>query len=604
MTYQNTADYTEKILKLLDLELNEQKKRIKQSYQSLAELKKSGYGICPVSVINRSFGFAEYPEVVFKIPLNQPIDRFRQQEMIELFSEEGMIKGAILYLTPSEGKIRLFADDFPEWMDTSAIGIRVGVDEKSMQQAKDAVQQLDGKNPFAAYLFEDKPLKNNNTNWTLQSSPKLNESQNQAVRHILSDKPLSIVHGPPGTGKTTTLVEAIRQLVNQGEKVLAVAPGNMAVDHLSVSLIRAGVNVLRAGNPAKISEELLQHTLEGKLASGPVFQELKKLKIQAEEYRKMASQYKRNFGKDEREQRKLIWEQFRLLKKEIQQTIRFYKEKWQDEAQVICGTPVGLAEELSKSNARIVVIDEAGQCLQPFAWIAIQPQVEKLVLAGDHWQLPPTVISEEASRLGLSESVLELFLDKADAVLLDTQYRMREQIASFSSSYFYEGKLVTPPAQLDNGSHLLFFDTAGTGYEEQKEEEGSSLFNTGELELIPKIIEQLGLRPSETVFISPYSGQVAKAREYELPVSRISTIDSFQGQEHHTVILSLVRSNERQEIGFLKDYRRMNVAMTRAQEQLIIIGDSATIGNDSFYKKFLDHAEQQNAYRTAWEVLY
>ncbi|HRO76701.1 MAG TPA: AAA domain-containing protein [Crocinitomicaceae bacterium] len=600
--YTNISVYKETMKKALDLELSEQSNQVKTAYQSLSELKKSGYGIYPLIIVNQTYGVGEYPEITFKVPLNQSTEKFRNQDTIELFSNENFVKGSIIYLNATDGKIRLYADEFPDWLDEKTIGIRVGVDEKSMLLAQKAIEQLNESNPFASYLFSNKLLKSNNSNFAFQPSANLNESQNKAVQHILSDNPISIVHGPPGTGKTTTLVNAIEQLVKQGEKVYAVAPSNMAVDHLSQSLINQGVNVLRMGNPSKVSEQLMQHTIDGKLTNGTVFQELKKLKIRAEEYRKMASQYKRKFGKEEANQRKLIWNEYRSLKKEIQNTIGFYKEKWIDEAHVICGTPVGLSEEIAKANAKIIVIDEAGQCLQPLAWLVLQPFVEKVVLAGDHFQLPPTVISDEATKCGLSQSILDLFLTKSEPILLNMQYRMQEKIVGFSNAYFYKNKIQTAVKQLNNEEQILFYDTAGTGFEEEREQDGSSFFNSGELNLITQIVNQLDLNPQEIALISPYSGQVAKAKDLELPFSRITSIDSFQGQENQIIILSLVRSNDRQEIGFLKDYRRMNVAMTRAKEKLIIIGDSATIGNDDFYRQFLDYAEKHGAYRTAWEV--
>ncbi len=603
-TYKDLTDYKLQMIGALEAELKNQSEQLKNAFQSVSELKKTGYGIHPIHIVNQSFGFGEYPEITFKVPSNQSIDKFRQQDMIELFSDGGVVRGAIIYLNATDGKIRLYSDDFPEWMDMGSLGIRVGVDEKSIQLAREAIEQLTEDNPFVAHLFLDKPLLKNNFNFVFYPTEQLNASQNEAVKHILSDYPVSIVHGPPGTGKTTTIVEAIKQMTEQGEKVFAIASSNMAVDHLSLSLIQQGINVLRVGNPTKISEQLAQHTFEGRLAGGIVFKELKKLKIQAEAYRKMASQYKRKFGKEEAEQRRLIWIEYRSIKREIRQTIDSHKEKWQDEAQVICGTPVGLANELSKGENRIVFIDEAGQCLQPLAWIAIQSKVKKLVLAGDPFQLPPTVMSDEALKMGLSSSILDLFLTRFQSLLLDTQYRMREKIVGFSNSYFYDNQLKTPPSKTTTDEHLFFYDTAGTGYEEEREQEGSSYFNTGELELVSKIMTQLGLNEADTAFISPYSGQVAHAKVHPLPVSRIASIDSFQGQENQVIILSLVRSNDKQEIGFLKDYRRMNVALTRAKEKLIVIGDSSTLGNDAFYQQFFEYIEQQNAYHTAWEVLY
>jgi superfamily I DNA and/or RNA helicase len=248
-----------------------------------------------------------------------------------------------------------------------------------------------------------------------------------------------------------------------------------------------------------------------------------------------------------------------------------------------------------------LVIDEAGQCIEPLAW-CVFPLADKIVLAGDHWQLPPTVLSNEAARLGFNRSVLETAIPTTSNVfLLNTQYRMREAIAGFSSNYFYNKLLLTAGHLHNTGTHLTFIDTAGSGYNEMHGPDGSSLQNEGELQIVRKLLDTEALNPASTVFISPYAGQVTAAKEIFPKGLRISTIDSFQGQEKETIIVSLVRSNDDGDIGFLKDYRRMNVAITRAKEKLFVIGDSATIGADGFYNAFLTYIEQHGNYRTVWE---
>ncbi|MBL7747543.1 MAG: IGHMBP2 family helicase, partial [Chitinophagaceae bacterium] len=273
-----------------------------------------------------------------------------------------------------------------------------------------------------------------------------------------------------------------------------------------------------------------------------------------------------------------------------------------EEAEVIAGTPIGLYDAgVDHLHFKTLVIDEAGQCIEPLAW-CIFPLADKIVLAGDHWQLPPTVLSHEAARLGFNRSVLEKAITTTPNVyLLNTQYRMRPAIAGFSSNYFYNGLLLTADHLINAGPHITFIDTAGSGYNEVHGPDGTSLQNEGELQIVRKIIETESLDITRTALISPYSGQVSAAKEVLSPAIRISTIDSFQGQEKEIIIVSLVRSNDDGDIGFLKDYRRMNVAITRAKEQLIVIGDSATIGADPFYNAFLTYIEQQGNYRTVWE---
>nr|MDQ6905131.1 DEAD/DEAH box helicase family protein [Bacteroidota bacterium] len=224
------------------------------------------------------------------------------------------------------------------------------------------------------------------------------------------------------------------------------------------------------------------------------------------------------------------------------------------------------------------------------------------VLAGDHLQLPPTVLSQAAAIKGLNKSILEVCIDTIPATfLLDIQYRMRRSIAGFSNAYFYKDKLITPQHLENTGVHITFIDTAGTGYNEVSGSNGTSLQNEGELQIVQKLIEAQAINTTVAAFISPYSGQVAAAKDLLPPTMRISTIDSFQGQEKEIIILSLVRSNENGDIGFLKDYRRMNVALTRAKEQLFVIGDSATIGADPFYNSFLTYIELHGEYRSGWE---
>jgi superfamily I DNA and/or RNA helicase len=434
------------------------------------------------------------------------------------------------------------------------------------------------------------------------SNHKLNESQRQAVSAIIQNELLTIVHGPPGTGKTTTLIEAILQLTRAGEKILLAAPSNTAVDNIAKGLIRQGVRLLRVGNTSKVDEAIFSHTPEGKLANSKQQKEIRQLKIRAEEFRKMALKYKRSFGKAERDQRNLLFKEVKAIRAEIKKLQAYNEERLFEEAEVIAGTPVGLYDAgIDRLRFQTLVMDEAGQCIEPLAW-CIFPLAQKIVLAGDHWQLPPTVLSNEASKLGFNRSILETAIATVSNVfLLNTQYRMRSVIAGFSSKYFYNGLLLTAAHLNNTGVHLTFIDTAGSGYNEVHGPDGTSLQNEGELQIVQKILETESLDPLKTAFISPYSGQVAAAKEVLPKELRASTIDSFQGQEKETIIVSLVRSNDEGEIGFLKDYRRMNVAITRAKEHLFVIGDSATIGADVFYNAFLTYIEKEGEYRTVWE---
>ena len=316
----------------------------------------------------------------------------------------------------------------------------------------------------------------------------------------------------------------------------------------------------------------------------------------------MALKYKRHFGKAEREQRNLLFKEVKNIRQEIKKIQVYQEEKMFEQAQVIAGTPIGIHDAGCKPGSfDTLVIDEAGQCMEPLAW-CIVPLAKKWILAGDHHQLPPTILSFQAAQQGLRHSILDLALNLVPEIhLLNIQYRMRKSIAGFSSSYFYKDLLETAAHLEDTGLHIHFIDTAGSGFQEKKGPDGSSLQNDGELRVIRQLLQTEQLDLATTAVIAPYSGQITAARELLPNGLRISTVDSFQGQEMDNIIISLVRSNDDGEIGFLKDYRRMNVALTRAKESLYVIGDSATLGNDPFFTQLLGYIEKSGNYRTVWE---
>jgi ATP-dependent RNA/DNA helicase IGHMBP2 len=603
--------HLQKLLKCIDLEEREQAQRYRLDQQhSLKNLKAEGLALHPVIVTRKNFGYADYPEISFKLGFPPEASLFKDGAAIECFiSGEEPVKGVLMSLDGKNGEFRLFAPDFPDWIEDDGIGIKLAPDTRTTEIMKRVLNGLENNKPLFR-LFEklhdgqprnaDPVTVKNNT--VVFRNQQLNESQQQAVQAVLQNEEITIVHGPPGTGKTTTLIEAIVQLTRNGEKVLVSAPSNTAVDNIAKGLLQQQVKLLRVGNASKADEAIFAHTPEGRLANSKQQKEIKQLKIRAEEFRKMAMKYKRSFGKAEREQRQLLFKEVRNLRAEIKKIQAYNEEKLFEEADVIAGTPIGIYDAgIDHLHFSTLVLDEAGQCIEPLAW-CIFPLAEKIVLAGDHWQLPPTVLSAEAVRLGFNRSILEAAIQQAPAVyLLNTQYRMKQAIAGFSSNYFYNDELLSPVHLANSGTHITFIDTAGSGFNEEHGADGTSLQNRGELDIVQKLLETEQLDPLTTAFISPYSGQVAAAKESLPKQLRISTIDSFQGQEKENIILSLVRSNDDGDIGFLKDYRRMNVAITRAKEKLFVIGDSATIAADPFYNQFLTYVEQQGAWRSVWE---
>lgn len=600
------------LLKAIDYEEKEEQHRYRiQDGNSVRSLKQAGLIIQPIQVSRKYFGFADYPEFEFRLLHPSDTGQFRDSTPIELFYQnEEPVKGVLLSLQSQRGEVRLYAPDFPDWLEEKGVGIKRTADIRTNQFMRDALHQVE-KNTELLNLFLFLHTDQNLSEWQTKEetsipwrNPSLNASQQRAVRMILELPRISIVHGPPGTGKTTTLIEAIVQFKRLKKKVLVSAPSNAAVDHMTRGLASAGIVPLRVGNSAKISEDIFQYTPEGKLTDKSIQKELKSLKQRADEFRRMALQYKRRFGKAEREQRNLLFQEVKSIRLEIKKTLQYYQERFLAEADVILGTPLALSEQGFKAKQfDVLILDEAAQCAEPLAW-GILPFAQQLVLAGDHFQLPPTVLSRDADKLGLGKSLLEIAASSvSEQVLLDTQYRMLSPIAGFASAYFYGGRLKTPEHFQGEANSIHFIDTAGTGFEEEAGSEGSSLINTGELQLVNQLMEIEQLKASDVAFISPYAAQVALASTFLPQLARIATIDSFQGQEHHTIIISLVRSNEQASIGFLEDVRRMNVAMTRAKKKLYVIGDSATLAQHAFYKQYLQYVEQHGTYRSAWEFM-
>ncbi len=603
--------HIQKLLKCIELEEKEQAERYRLDHQhTLKVLKAEGLALHPLIVTRKSIGYAEYPEISFKLGFPPETNMFKDGAAIECFiSGEEPVKGALLSLDGMNGEFRLFAPDFPDWIEEDGVGIKLAPDTRTTGIMKKVLNELTNNSTlFKLFeqLHDNKPTTVDPA--SIKDIPvgfrnnKLNESQQQAVKAILQTAQVTIVHGPPGTGKTTTLIEGVIQLIRNGEKVLVAAPSNTAVDNIAKGLIRQGVKLLRVGNAGKADEAIFSHTPEGRLAKSKEQKEIKLLKIRAEEFRKMATRYKRSFGKAEREQRQLLFKEVKNIRNEIKKIQAYNEEKLFAESEVIAGTPIGIYDAgVDHLHFPTLVLDEAGQCIEPLAW-CIFPLADKIVLAGDHWQLPPTVLSVEAAKLGFDRSILEIAINDTNNIhLLNTQYRMKQAIAGFSSSYFYNNQLLSPSHLHNTGTHITFIDTAGSGFTELHGPDGISLQNNGELIIVQKLLETEQLDPLTTAFISPYSGQVTAAKEVLPKQIRISTIDSFQGQEKENIVLSLVRSNDDGDIGFLKDYRRMNVAITRAKEQLFVIGDSATIGADVFYNAFLTYIEIYGTYRTVWE---
>jgi ATP-dependent RNA/DNA helicase IGHMBP2 len=591
----------------------EAQERIYQCSDSngLKELKRRGLALHPFRIRQKTYGYADYPECSFSLPYPVDTRMFKAGHPVELFLEgETAIKALLLELDGDKGTIRLYSGDFPDWMEEKNTAIRPVPDNRTFDTLLSALHHVtESKSSSRLFFSIHQPhivhspiiMENTPSHWR---NVNLNEGQKKAVTAMLQPNELTIIHGPPGTGKTTTLAEGIYQLVKSGKKVLYCAPANAAVDHATRVLANMQLPILRVGNQTRIDSALHDFSLEGKLAVSDVAKTIKKLRKQADEYRRMATRYRRQFGKEEREQRRLLLKEVKSIQKDVRELESHHSRNILEQARVILGTPVGLHDALAslENVYDILVLDEAGQCWEPFFWV-VQPLAERIVLAGDHCQLPPTILSEDVMRSKWQRSILESCVEGGwESHFLSVQYRMPETVAAFSSRHFYEGKLLSEKSDSAN-TPLLFFDTAGTGYDEERSEESGSISNPGEIELVEQFLRVESTERMETVFISPYAAQVASAKNRFEKNIRISTIDSFQGQEADRVIVSLVRSNSENQIGFLKEYRRLNVALTRAKKQLVVIGDSSTLSTDAFYDGFVRFTEECGGYRSAWELM-
>ena len=511
---------------------------------------------------------------------------------------------------------------------TEEIGIQLSFDETSYKLMFEALDRtMKAKNNRLAYLRDLFYSHQKAAKFTFEPMrfPWLNPTQEKAVNEVLWAKDVAIVHGPPGTGKTTTLVEAINETLMRESQVLVCAQSNMAVDWISEKLVDRGVNVLRIGNPTRVNDMMLGFTYERRFEAHPDYPQLWAIRKAIRELRK-----NRKKGSESYHQ-KLE----RLKSRATELEIRINSELL-GEARVIACTLVGSAHRLLEGmKFGTLFIDEAAQALEAACWIPMR-RATRVILAGDHCQLPPTVKSIAALRAGLGKTLMERIAENKPEVvtLLKIQYRMNEEIMRFSSDWFYHGEVESAPqikyrSILEDDSPITWIDTSNEenqvtiegddvvsgekrddmNFHEQFVGESFGRINKAEADLtlltLAEYLTQVGKRRvlEESIdvgIISPYRAQVQylkrllKKYEFFKPYRRlisVNTVDGFQGQERDVILISLVRSNDEGQIGFLKDLRRMNVAMTRARMKLIILGDKSTMTKHPFYQKLWEYVE-------------
>ena len=497
------------------------------------------------------------------------------------------------------------------------VGIQLFFDEtsyKMMFEALDRVMRAKGRLGYLRDLFyspsraDGGGMRAETFSFAPMHFPYLNQTQEDAVNKVLRAKDVAIVHGPPGTGKTTTLVEAIYETLRRENQVLVCAQSNMAVDWISEKLVDRGINVLRIGNPTRVNDKMLSFTYERRFESHPDYELLWAIR---KAIRDLRSHRKRG---DERFHQKME----RLKERATELELRINAQLF-GEARVIACTLVGSANRLLEGQKfGTLFIDEAAQALEAACWIPIR-RVSRVILAGDHCQLPPTIKSFAAMNAGLGKTLMERIVEnKPETVtLLKMQYRMNEEIMRFSSDWFYGNKVESAPevkyrSILDLDIPMTWIDTSEFNYPLFREEfvgESFGRINRAEAELTLLALEtyfkKIGKERIlderlDVGVISPYRAQVQylrrlfKKREFFKPyrsLISVNTVDGFQGQERDIILISLVRANDEGQIGFLRDLRRMNVAITRARMKLIILGDASTMTRHPFYKKLYEYID-------------
>jgi len=521
--------------------------------------------------------------------------------------------------------------DYPEFLEQDAFNLDREAPEVTFTRGEQAIARFRGAERGSALeRLREVLLGERAPEW---DSPALNDAdvldvrldptQREAARHALAARDVALIHGPPGTGKTRTLVEVVRQAVARGERVLVTAPSNTAVDNLGERLAAFGLAVVRLGHPARVSRALESRTLDALVEASPARERARRWIADANAIRRRVER--------RRARERLSWQQARSMLLESRNLMRDARKALDAErdvqlarAEVVCATAAGV--EVAALGGRMfdrVVLDEATQAVDPIALTALA-RGARAVLAGDPRQLPPTILDPDVAAAGLGRTLFERLAERwSERALrmLQVQYRMHEALMRFPSTSMYQGLLCAAPevaarslgdqpnvrADAQRPGPWHFIDSSGKGWLDRRAEDDPSTSNPGQAERTACEVRRLlsrGLPAEQIAVITPYLAQARLLREILREAVEhgleIGTVDGFQGREKEAVVVDLVRSNEDGEVGFLADTRRMNVALTRARSFLLVIGDGGTLQHHPYYRSFMDAAEQSGAYLSAW----
>lgn len=623
-TIQSPILYLQRQYDLLRMEYEYEKEQFKQQTELMGIGRKIKRGMCwyPLNVGRSYYNALNQLVVEVERREDKEIEHlFEYGRPVCFFTQE--LSGKLNYLNftatvnyVDEDRMVVIlpnADALLALQSKEVLGVQLYFDETSYRLMFEALKQvIAAKNNRLAELRDIFHGSQPASSFSFQPMrfPWLNRTQEEAVNKVLHAKDVAIVHGPPGTGKTTTLVEAIYETLHRENQVLVCAQSNMAVDWISEKLVDRGVSVLRIGNPSRVNDKMLSFTYERRFEAHPDYPQLWSIRKAIREL------YSRSRKGAERES---VRQKINSLKDRATELEIRINESLFAEARVIACTLVGSANRLLMGQKYgTLFIDEAAQALEPACWIPIR-KADRVILAGDHCQLPPTVKCLEALRVGLGDTLMQSIVRNKPGVvsLLKLQYRMNDEIMRFSSDWFYGGMLQSAPevkyrSILDFDTPIEWVNTEGMDCNEEFVGENYGRINKPEAELSVNQLKEYIIRIGRTRFleeridvglISPYKAQVQYLRQLLKrdaffkpfrPLITVNTVDGFQGQERDVILISLVRANEEGQIGFLNDLRRMNVAITRARMKLIILGDASTLTKHAFYKKLYEYIQGLN----------